>query len=583
MTAGGEKAKAAGPTTPNPGSRLTVTSVGRDQEVTALGAPPARTPAAALAVRAGLVALAAAVLFFCYWRQSHATGLSSDGSSNVLQAWDMLHGNLLLQNWWVSDVSFYTTELPQYMLIEALAGLGPWVVHAAAAMTYTLLVLLAALLAGGATPQAPPDHGGAARPPIPPRAAWWGRALLAGGLMLSPQLSATPVLLLSPDHTGTAVPLLVIWLLIDRVRPRWWVPVLVCLLFTVTMVADSIILLTGIVPLVFVGAGRAFAGLIRRGERRTAIWYELSLAGAAAVAGVAGSFGPRVMAALGGYRQSPVVSFTDLGQLQHGSWAALRGFLELFGANVFHVSFLGARPALEVVFVAVHLAGAVLAIWALGVGLARIFRPGELIVPVFAVAIVANLGAYMISMRAQDLLGAREIAAVLPLGAVLAGRVLGDRMAVWIRAAKGWFVPVLSVLAAGYLAALGFGAAQPSVPPRSQPLASWLAAHGLTRGLASYWQANSTTVASSGRVVVSAVVPDASEHLVPYLWESDLASYDPARHYANFVVTDGPGAWPAMQLSAVLTFGRPARSYQADGYTIMVWNANVLARLDRPA
>jgi hypothetical protein len=451
------------------------------------------------------------------------------------------------------------------MLIEALAGLGPWVVHAAAAMTYTLLVLLAALLAGG--------HSQGAR---------WGRALLAGGLMLSPQLSATPVLLLSPDHTGTAVPLLVIWLLIDRVRPRWWVPVLVCLLFTVTMVADSIILLTGIVPLVFVGAGRAFAGLIRRGERRTAIWYELSLAGAAAVAGVAGSFGPPLMAALGGYRQSPVVSFADLGQLQHGSWAALRGFLELFGANVFHMSFLGARPALEVVFVAVHLAGAVLAIWALGVGLARIFRAGELIVPVFAVAIVANLGAYMISMRAQDLLGAREIAAVLPLGAVLAGRVLGDRMAVWIRAAKSWFVPVLSVLAAGYLAALGFGAAQPSVPPRSQPLASWLAAHGLTRGLASYWQANSTTVASSGRVVVSAVVPDASEHLVPYLWESDLANYDPARHYANFVVTDGPGAWPAMQLSAVLTFGRPARSYQADGYTIMVWNANVLARLDRP-
>ena len=71
---------------------------------------------------------------------------------------------------------------------------------------------------------------------------------------------------------------------------------------------------------------------------------------------------------------------------------------------------------------AVHLAGAILAVWALGVGLARIFRPGELIVPVFAVAIVANLGAYMISTHAQDLLGAREMAAVLPLGAVLAGR-----------------------------------------------------------------------------------------------------------------------------------------------------------------
>ena len=539
-----------------------MTSVGRDQKGIALSAPPARPPAAALAVRAGLVALAAAVLFFCYWRQSQAAPLSSDGSSNVLQAWDMLHGNLLLHNWWVSDVSFYTTELPQYMLIEAVVGLGPWVVHAAAAMTYTLLVLLAALLARG--------HSRGA--------AGWARALLAAGLMLSPQLSATSILLLSPDHTGTAVPLLVIWLLIDRVRPRWWVPGLVCLLFTVTMVADSIILLTGIVPLVLVGTGRALAGLIRRGKRPTAIWYELSLAGAAAVAGVAGSLGPRVMAALGGYRQSPVAAYTDLSQLRHGSWAALRGFLELFGANVFHITFLGTRPALEVVFVAVHLAGAILAVWALGLGLARIFRPGELIVPVFAVAIVANLAAYTISTRAQDLLGAREMAAVLPLGAVLAGRLLGDQIAAWIKAAKGWFVPVLSVLAAGYLAALGFGAAQ--APAQGQPLASWLAAHGLTRGLASYWQANSTTVASSGRVVVSAVEPDTSGRLTPRLWESDLASYDPARHYADFVVADGPAAWPGMTRSAELTFGHPARRYQADGYTILVWNTNVLAKLD---
>ena len=156
------------------------------------------------------------------------------------------------------------------------------------------------------------------------------------------------------------------------------------------------------------------------------------------------------------------------------------------------------------------------------------------------------------------------------------------RIAAWIEAAKGWFVPVLSVLAAGYLAALGFSAAQPAVPAQNQPLAGWLTAHRLTRGLASYWQANSTTVASGGQVVVSAVVPDVRGRLLPYLWETDLASYDPARHYANFVVTDGPAVWPGMQQSAQLTFGRPARSYQFDGYTILVWNTNVLARLDRP-
>ena len=84
-------------------------------------------------------------------------------------------------------------------------------------------------------------------------------------------------------------------------------------------------------------------------------------------------------------------------------------------------------------------------------------------------------------------------------------------------------------------------------------------------------------------MVVSAVVPDVSGRLVPYLWESDVASYDPARHYANFVVTDGPGSWAGMQLSARLTFGQPARTYHVDGFTIQVWNTNVLAKLDKPA
>jgi hypothetical protein len=545
-----------------------VTDLGHEQEAPALTAPPARRPAATLARRAGqaVLVIAAAALYFCYWRQSLAVGLSSDGSGNILQAWDMLHGNLLLTHWWVSDVSFYTTELPQYVLIEALTGLGPWVVHAAAAMTYTLLVLLAAVLARGSA------HG----------AAGWGRALLAAGLMVSPQLSATSILLLSPDHTGTAVPLLVVWLLIDRCRARWYVPVLVFVLFTLTMVGDSIVLLTGIAPLVLVGAGRGLTALIRRGIRHVPAWHELSLAAAAADAALAGSYGPRVMAALGGYRQSPVGADTDLSQLQHGSWVTLQAFLELFGANIVNPGFYGTRNTAEVVFVSLHLAGALVAACGLGIGLVRIFRAGELIVPVFAVAIVANLVAYMISTHAQDLLGSREMAEVLPLGAVLAGRVLGDRLAAWTRAARYWLAPLLVLLGAGYLAALGFGASQPARPGPNEPLAAWLTAHGLTGGLATYWQANSTNVDSRGRLVLSAVVQDVRDRLVPYLWETDEATYDPARRYANFVVADGPSALPGMKLSAQLTFGRPARIYQADGYTIMVWDKNLLTELDGP-
>ena len=123
-----------------------MTRVGREQKAPALAA---RTSPATPAWRAPLVVLAVAVLFFCYWRQSQTAPLSSDGSANVLQAWDMLHGNPLLRQWWVSDVSSTPPNCRSTWWWRWPTGLGPWVVHVAAAMTYTLLVLLAAVLARG--------------------------------------------------------------------------------------------------------------------------------------------------------------------------------------------------------------------------------------------------------------------------------------------------------------------------------------------------------------------------------------------------------------------------------------------------
>jgi hypothetical protein len=516
------------------------------------------------------VVLAVAGLSVLYWRQSESVAASSDGASNVLQAWAMLHGNVLLHGWRVSDVSFYTTELPQYALIEAVAGLGAWVVHVGAAMTYTLLVLLAAWLAKGR-----------ARGRV-----GWGRALLTAGIMAAPQLSATQILLLSPDHTGTAVPVLVTWLVIDRVTPdrwraaRWLTPLVVFVLLTWTMAADSIVLITCIAPLVLVCVLRACWGLIRRKKWPESRWYELSLAGAAAVAGGLGSAAPRIISALGGYRQAPVETETAVAALRHQAWVTFQGVLELFGANMFD-----ARPALEVVFVWLHLIGAVLVICALGLALARLFRFQELVMPAFAVAIVLNLASYMFSMHALDILGAREIAAVLPLGAVLAGRVLAEpllNMVPAARRAKGWLLSALGVVAAGYLATLAYGAAQPPAPPANQPLAAWLVAHGLTDGLAGYWQASSTTLTSGGRVQVSGVTVAPDGELVPYEWETDDAAYNPSLRDATFMVAGGPAQLPWAQAAALRTFGRPERTYGYDGYTIMVWDTSLLPRLGHP-
>jgi len=189
---------------------------------------------------------AGAVLFWCYLRQSWTRSLNSDGAADILQAHNMLQGNVLLHGWQLSQVSFWSTELPQYMLLESVMGVRVAVVHVAGAMTGTLLVLLAALLAMGRA---------TGREAVV-------RMLVAGGIMLAPQFGpGTAIFMLSPDHAGTAVPLLVTWLVVDRLADRrWWTPVIVVVLLAWALVADPLVLWAGLVPLadlVPLAAGRA--------------------------------------------------------------------------------------------------------------------------------------------------------------------------------------------------------------------------------------------------------------------------------------------------------------------------------------
>src|SRR5260370_39390821 len=114
------------------------------------------------------------------------------------------------------------------MLVEMARGLSPHVVRVAAAMTYPLAVLLAALLAKRAS---------TGRQAVL-------RVLIAAGIMLAPQLaSGVNILLSSPDHIGTSVPVMAVWLVLDHARPRWHTPVLPVGVLGAAAVADPHVVL----------------------------------------------------------------------------------------------------------------------------------------------------------------------------------------------------------------------------------------------------------------------------------------------------------------------------------------------------
>ena len=215
-------------------------------------------------------------------------------------------------------------------------------------------------------------------------------------------------------------------------------------------------------------------------------------------------------------------TIVGIGRLPGAARVTFHAALNIFGANV-----VAAHSALEVAFAVLHLAGCALAAWAACLAALRFFRARDLLIPAFAVAIVVNLAAFVLT--AQALAATPGDRAVLPLGAVLAGRLLAGRLLVsrlaesQRRARKALPMPVrmvLAVVAAGYLAALGYGAAQPAVPAMSEPLATWLVGPRYTRGLAGYWQAGSTTLDADARVSVSSVGHGRGGRVVPGRWET---------------------------------------------------------------
>jgi hypothetical protein len=94
-----------------------------------------------------------------------------------------------------------------------------------------------------------------------------------------------------------------------------------------------------------------------------------------------------------------------------------------------------------------------------------------------------------------------------------------------------------------YVAALGYGAAQPSVANSEQAIVPWLEAHHLTTGLGTYNEANLITLDSGGRVAIRTVSWQFDRD-VPRRFESKADWFDPRHNYANFIVTNTADTTP---------------------------------------
>ncbi len=220
-------------------------------------------------------------------------------------------------------------------------------------------------------------------------------------------------------------------------RPRWYVPAAVCALLAWSQVGDELSLVAATVPIGAVGAFRLAVTLIRR-RPRAELRFDALVVAAALLSVAVARIAERALRAIGGFDQRPIPStrLASLGQVPGNARLLSQSIVLLFGANnpgkpsqpltiSRHVPLLLSAD--------LHVIGLVVAGAGLIAGIAAGFfgrpaRPGGLgwdrVVQILVAAIGVTIAAGLFTTVMQSLSSAHEVAILLPLGAVLAGRTL---------------------------------------------------------------------------------------------------------------------------------------------------------------
>ena len=485
-------------------------------------------------------------LFAFYLRISFTGYVTADGANIALQAWDMLHGNVQLHGWYVSDVAFYTFDLPVLAVAEAFLGLGELTNHVASALTYLIVTVSAAALALT-------DSRGLAR------VARCG-VVVAVLTAMFPVESTVPYLLGAPDHTGTSAILLVSFLLIDRAPARCFTPPLLCAILCAGRIGDATIRYVAVPAIVLVCSYRAVAAWkARTGDAACAVAAAVSVPLASAIRAVMRHFGAYQMVA-------PKTAISPPWQWPHNAAVALHAVGVLFGVGTGSSSPSLARSAGYMLGLACFVAAAA--------GFARVamnWRTASRAEQLLCAAIVINISAYVISTVPAPG-NPYEIAAVLPCGAVLAARaVVPGHIGGTLRAGLA-----TGLIAIAALLPLTAAAAQPAAAVPVASLSAWLKAHGLSYGLAGYWDSSVITLQSGNQVQVRAVTMYGSQ-VFRYDWETNTLWFDPSRHDATFVIIDLAGG--GLSPSAESYFGKPVAIEHVAQWAILIYQKNLLQQV----
>ena len=491
-------------------------------------------------------------------RVALAYPVSSDDATGMLEAASVLRGNPLLKGWTVSNISFWTTDLPFYVAGVSLKGLDPALLRQVPSAIYAICVGLAIILAGT----------GNRRPGLAAATVIVLLGLPAAGLAEFVTKGYTRV--------GTSIGLFAALIALGGPAGQ---KVLIRRLAIYTAVV-GLTLFSDTYMLVMAVA--AVLTICMMGALRREFYENLGLgriAVATCLAVIVGQAGTWLIRALGGFEAQPLplkeyLSARDPARLlAANAWSLAENLPLLYRCNLPESG--GYLAWLVWLLCGIGPVLLALAMWR-GLPLRRPRERSEFVSDVLWMSLLFGAAAYLVSGNEKDRGTLRYLVPFVLAGAVLTGRVLGTR-----RGSVRLMAGLLTALAATYAVTVAWDLAKPQANDPAAELARWLDEHQLRSGYGPYWDASIVTASGRGRVAVRPVrgreVGPRRLVIEPFRWMSDEAWYREGP--ANFVVyKPDPGPkWHFLVNETVCTacFGRPSARHSVGPYVVLVWNRDL--------
>jgi len=492
------------------------------------------------------IAVGSVMLFAAYTYISLINPKNSDDATAVLQAQDILHGNLLLHGWVNPPDSGYTTFIPLYVLGGLFTAHMAVLMYVLPPITYVMIVIVCGAITWTSTAN---KHRLLS-------------TLLVAIVIALPSLfgrtDAGPPVQTAGDHQSTILLVLIAFYLLS-IRKSFGLALLPLIL---APIGDPMATWIGIPAVGLVGLL-----LLSRGQKR--LGWRLVICAATSL--IIAKLLIALIPMLGGFDSTPGdlrSRFVSLDNLSGNVRLFIESVLALFGANPFGLPV----AAFDTAIVLIHLGVLIFIIWIIWEVARTASQETDPLKLLLLTALILNVIAFVFSTAPTNLASARYLPTLTIFGALLAGLCWHD---VGISAKPLWLATPIVMIA--FLIPFGRQMVRPIqdpqpqadfVPPDPRGVAEFLEANHLTEGYGSYWCASIFMVLSDGKVKVPPVAFGPQGLLAPLLWWSARQWYDMKN--ARFLIFKDE-SFGVNRVTAISTWGPPSETKDLDGYTILIW------------